>query len=205
MPELPDVVLYIERLESRILGQPLEHVRLMNPFLLRTVDPPISDAAGKIVRGLRRIGKRIVLCLDDGLFLVFHLMIAGRLHWKDRGSKPPGRVGLAVFDFPNGTLTWTEAGTKRRASLHLVHGVSALAKLDPGGLEVLGCKPVAFRKALASENHTLKRALTDPRLFSGIGNAYSDEILHRAGLSPLTMTQKMTDEEIQRLLQATTD
>jgi formamidopyrimidine-DNA glycosylase len=205
MPELPDVLVYIEQLEERILGQVLEHVRLLNPFLLRTFDPPIGAAAGQIVRQLRRIGKRIVICLDDDLFLVIHLMIAGRLHWKSRGSKPPGRIGLAAFDFPNGTLTWTEAGTKRRASLYLVRGESALAELDPGGLEVLGCKFATFRRALVQQNHTLKRALTDPRLLSGIGNAYSDEILYRAGLSPLAMTQKMTDAEIDRLLQATRD
>jgi formamidopyrimidine-DNA glycosylase len=203
MPELPDVVLYIERLEPRILGQAVEQVRLINPFLLRTFDPPITAAEGKVVRRLLRIGKRIVIGLDDELFLVIHLMIAGRLHWKGRAAKPPGRVGLAAFDFSTGTLTWTEAGTKRRASLHLVRGESALGELDPGGIEVLGCKLASFRRTLTSENHTLKRALTDPRLFSGIGNAYSDEILHRAGLSPLAMTQKMTDAEIKRLLHAT--
>jgi formamidopyrimidine-DNA glycosylase len=203
MPELPDVVLYLECLRPRVVGQTLEKVRLVSPFLLRSVDPPLSEAAGKTVRGLRRLGKRIVLELGDRLFLVLHLMIAGRLHWKPRGAKPPGRIGLAAFDFPTGTLLLTEAGTKRRASLHLVPGEEQLAKHQPGGLEVLDADVVAFRVALRRENHTLKRSLTDPRLFSGIGNAYSDEILHRARLSPLVWTTRLTDEEIARLFDAT--
>jgi formamidopyrimidine-DNA glycosylase len=203
MPELPDVVLYLECLYPRIVGQPLQKVRLISPFLLRSVDPPLSEAVGKNVRGLRRLGKRIVMELDDDLFLVLHLMIAGRLHWKAPGAKPPGRIGLAAFDFPNGTLLLTEAGTKRRASLHLVPGEEQLAKHQPGGLEVLEASLAAFRAALGRENHTLKRALTDPRLFSGIGNAYSDEILHRARLSPLTWTSRLSDEESARLFDAT--
>jgi formamidopyrimidine-DNA glycosylase len=202
MPELPDVVLYIERLEQRIVGQSLERARLVSPFLLRTFEPPISAIEHRTVLGLRRIGKRIVLCFDGELFLIIHLMIAGRLHWKERGAKPPARIGLAAFDFPTGTLTLTEAGT-RRASLHLVTSQTALAQYDPGGIEPLACDTAAFRRCLLTENHTLKRALTDPRLFSGIGNAYSDEILHRARLSPLTMTRKLTGPEINRLLRAT--
>ncbi len=185
MPELPDIVVYLERLRPRIEGQVLERVRLISPFLLRTFDPPLEEAEGKTVRGLRRIGKRIVWTMDGDLFVVLHLMIAGRLHWKPRGAKPPGKIGLAAFDFPTGTLTLTEAGSKRRASLHLVRGEVALAEHDPGGLEVLDADRSQFRTALLRENHTLKRALTDPRLFSGVGNAYSDEILHRAQLSPL--------------------
>jgi len=199
MPEYPDIIVYLERLQPRVKGQVLQRVRLASPFLLRTVDPPLREIEGKNVQDLRRLGKRIVFCLEADLFLVLHLMIAGRLHWKDREAKLPGRIGLAAFDFPAGTLTLTEAGTKKRASLHLLRGEQALADLNPGGLEVLEADERTFREALLRENHTLKRALTDPRLFSGIGNAYSDEILHRAGLSPLALTQRLSDEEISKL------
>src|SRR5438132_9252063 len=202
MPEYPDIIVYIERLRPRIENQTLERVRLTSPFLLRTVDPPLAAIIGHQVVGLRRLGKRIVLELTESLFLVLHLMIAGRLHWKARFAKLPGRVGLAAFDFPTGTLVLTEAGTKKRASLHLLRGERALAALDPGGLEVLEADVMAFRAVLAKENHTLKRALTDPRLFSGIGNAYSDEILHRARLSPLQLTRTLSEPEIERLFQA---
>ena len=202
MPELPDVVVYLECLRPRILGQPLDRIRLFNPFLLRSVEPPLSAAEGCTVTGLRRLGKRIVIALDPDLFLVIHLMIAGRLHWKPRGAKPPGKVGLAAFDFPTGTLTLTEAGSKRRASLAVVRGEAELARHDPGGLEVLEADEARFTAALRHENHTLKRSLTDPRLFSGIGNAYSDEILHRAGLSPLALSQRLTDAEAGRLFRA---
>jgi formamidopyrimidine-DNA glycosylase len=205
MPELPDIVVYLERLRPRIEGHTLERIRLVSPFLLRSVDPPLSEAAGRRVVGLRRLGKRIVIILDGELFLVLHLMIAGRLHWKSPGAKLPGKVGLAAFDFTSGTLTLTEAGSKRRASLHLVQGAAALATHDPGGLEVLDADLAAFHAVLVRENHTLKRALTDPRLFSGIGNAYSDEILHRARLSPLALTQRLGDEQVSRLFQATRD
>ncbi len=203
MPELPDVVVYLECLRPRVVGQTLDRVRLTSPFLLRSVDPPPAEVEGKTVRGLRRLGKRLVFELDDELFLVLHLMIAGRLHWKPRGAKPPGKIGLAAFDFPAGALVLTEAGTKRRASLHLVRGQARLAAHQPGGLEVLDADLTAFRAALGRENHTLKRCLTDPRLFSGIGNAYSDEILHRARLSPLTWTSRLTDAEVARLFTAT--
>ena len=203
MPELPDVVVYLERLQARIGGQILEDIRLASPFLLRSVDPPISEAKGRRVRELRRLGKRIVIGLEPDLFLLLHLMIAGRLHWKERGAKLPGKVGLAAFDFSSGTLTLTEAGTKKRASLYMVRGEGDLKTHDPGGLEVLDAKESQFRSTLLKENHTLKRALTDPHLFSGIGNAYSDEILHRAGLSPLALTQRLKDGEIVRLFDAT--
>jgi formamidopyrimidine-DNA glycosylase len=202
MPELPDVAVYLDCLRPRVVGRVLGRVRVANPFLVRTYDPPLSDCHGKTVRGLRRLGKRIVFELDDDLFLVLHLMIAGRLHWKPPGAKVPGRIGLAAFDFPDGTLTLTEAGTKRRASLHVVRGEAALAAFERGGLEVLGADPAAFRAALRTHNHTLKRALTDPRLFSGIGNAYSDEVLHRAKLSPLTWTTRLPDAEADRLFDA---
>jgi formamidopyrimidine-DNA glycosylase len=202
MPELPDVVLYLESLQPRIQGRPLERVRLVNPFLLRSVEPPIRAIEGKTVVGLRRLGKRIVLALEDDFFLVLHLMIAGRLHWKPPGAKPPGKVGLAALDFPSGTLILTEAGSKRRASLNLVHGESELAKHDPGGLEVFAIDAAHFREALQRENHTVKRALTDPRLLSGIGNAYSDEILHRARLSPLALTQRLSEADCASLFQA---
>jgi formamidopyrimidine-DNA glycosylase len=203
MPELPDIVVYLECLHSRVVGQALQKVRLGSPFLLRSVEPPLARAEGKTVRGLRRLGKRLVFALEDELFLVLHLMIAGRLHWKAPGARPPGRIGLAAFDFAGGTLILTEAGTKKRAALHLVQGEDRLAAHQPGGLEVLDADLNAFRAALQRENHTLKRALTDPRLFSGIGNAYSDEILHRAGLSPLTWTSRLTDDATAGLFDAT--
>jgi formamidopyrimidine-DNA glycosylase len=202
VPELPDVVVYVEALERRISGQPLLHVRLISAFLLRTAVPPIAAVEGKRVRGVRRIGKRIVLALEDDLFLVLHLMIAGRLRWLEKGAKPPARMTLALFEFPAGSLAFTEAGTKRRASLHLVRGEAALAAFDMGGLDIFEVDAGAFRDRLLRENHTLKRALTDPRLFSGIGNAYSDEILHRARLSPIAMTQKLAPGEIERLFEA---
>jgi formamidopyrimidine-DNA glycosylase len=205
VPELPDVVVYIEALEKRVAGRPLQGVRLGSPFVLRSADPPLSAAFGKQVRGLRRMGKRIVLELEGGLFLVIHLMVSGRLHWKERGAKVPGKVGLAAFDFSSGTLTFTEASTKKRASLHLVRGEEALRDFDRGGLEVLEAGEERFVAALRRENHTLKRSLTDPRLFSGIGNAYSDELLHRAGLSPVKLTTQLTDEEAGRLYRATVD
>lgn len=200
MPELPDITIYLESLEQRISGVRLEKIRLANPFLVRTYEPKLEDTFGRTVVGLRRMGKRVVFELEGSLFLVLHLMIAGRLHWKAPGAKIPGKVGHAAFDFANGTLLLTEAGTKKRASLHCVKGPAALADLDPGGLEVLGADPNEFSARLRHENHTLKRALTDPRLFSGIGNSYSDEILHHARLSPLRQTQKMHEEEIRRLL-----
>ena len=203
MPELPDVTVYLEALAPRILGARLARVRLLTPFLLRSVDPPVSAVAGKTVTGLRRLGKRLVIALEDELFLVLHLMIAGRLHWKEAGARPPGKIGLAAFDFSTGTLILTEAGTKKRASLDVVRGEAALAAYDPGGIEVLGADLPAFRAALVAENHTLKRVLTDPRVFSGIGNAYSDEILHRARLSPVKHSQALDDDEVQRLYEAT--
>jgi formamidopyrimidine-DNA glycosylase len=203
MPELPDVTLYIEALQRRVQDRPLERVRLASPFLLRTVDPPLAAALGRHVRRLRRLGKRIALGLDEDLWLVLHLMINGRLHWREAGAQLAGRHALAAFDFPHGSLTLTEFGPKKRASLHLVQGEDPLAAHDPGGLEPLEIDLAAFRAALRRENHTLKRALTDPRLFSGIGNAYSDEILHRARLSPLAMAEKLTPEEIARLYEAT--
>jgi formamidopyrimidine-DNA glycosylase len=200
MPELPDVTVYIEALESRARGRRRERVKLLNPFILRTAVPPISQAEGKRVAGIRRVGKRIVLELEGPLYLVLHLMIAGRLRWLRDKEKPPGRITLALLEFENGTLAFTEAGTKRRASLHLL---STLDGLDPGGAEVLAIDEAEFVARLRRENHTLKRALTDPRLFSGIGNAYSDEILHRAKLSPIAMSAKLTDEEARRLYEAT--
>ncbi|HKN58040.1 MAG TPA: DNA-formamidopyrimidine glycosylase family protein [Gemmatimonadaceae bacterium] len=203
MPELPDITVYIEALESRIVGQTLERTRIAKPFLLRSVDPPISAANGKRVTGIRRMGKRIVLELEDDLFLVIHLMIAGRLRWVPAGGKVPGKIGLAAFDFPNGTLIFTEAGSKRRASLWLVRGEESLEQFERGGLEVLEADLAEFAKRLLQENHTLKRSLTDPRLFSGIGNAYSDEILHRAKLSPVKHTKRLNEEEIARLFDAT--
>lgn len=203
MPELPDIVLYIEALERRILGHRLDRIRIASPFVLRSVDPPLRTAEGRAVIGLRRIGKRIVLALENDLFLVFHLMIAGRFRWVASGARIPGRSGLAAFDFLPGTLLMTEAGTKRRASLHLVRGESGLAPLNRRGLEVLEADVGAFREALVRENHTLKRALSDPRLFSGIGNSYSDEILHRARLSPVGLTRRLTQVETCRLYEAT--
>src|SRR5947208_2706306 len=190
MPELPDVVVYIEALGERVLGQRLLAVRLRSPFVLRSVEPPLAAAGGRAVLGLRRIGKRIVFDLEGDLHLVIHLMIAGRLHWKTAGANIPGRLGLAAFDFSSGTLLLTEAGSKKRASLHLVAGVEGLGVFERGGVEVLDADLPAFGAALGRESHTLKRALTDPRLFSGIGNAYSDEILHRARLSPLMLTRR---------------
>jgi formamidopyrimidine-DNA glycosylase len=201
MPELPDVMVYLECLHRRVVGKTLEKIRLITPFLLRSVEPPLARAEGKTVRGLRRLGKRVVLELDEELFLVVHLMIAGRLYWKKRGTKP-GKTGLAAFDFPNGTLILTESATRKRASLHLVQGENGLAEHQPGGLEVLEADLEAFRTVLQSKNHTVKRALTNPRLFSGIGNSYSDEILHCARLSPLTRTSSLTDEEVARLFDA---
>jgi formamidopyrimidine-DNA glycosylase len=205
VPELPDIVVYLEALERRIVAQPLERIRLASPFLLRSIDPPLREAEGKTVRELRRVGKRIALGLEPDLWLALHLMIAGRLHWKPAGARLSGRRGLAAFDFPNGSLILTEAGSERRAALHLARGAAGLAALDPGGLEVLTASPEAFAAALVSANHTLKRALTDPRLFSGIGNAYADEILHRARLSPVALTQRLTPEEIHRLYYAARD
>lgn len=203
MPELPDVVVYIEALARRIVGRPLAGVRLASPFLVRTVEPPVSAATGRPVRELRRLGKRIAIGFEDDLWFVLHLMINGRLHWKEPGARLAGRHALAAFDFPHGSLTLTEFGPRKRASLHVVRGEAALAAHDPGGLEVTDADPAAFAAALRRENHTLKRALTDPRLFSGIGNAYSDEILHRARLSPLAMTGRLTAEEVTRLYEAT--
>jgi formamidopyrimidine-DNA glycosylase len=203
MPELPDITVYIEALETRVTGQTLDRIRIAKPFLLRSVDPPISAAQGKRVMGVRRMGKRIVLELEDDLFLVIHLMIAGRLRWLPAGGKVPGKIGLAAFDFPNGTLILTEAGSKRRASLWLVRGEESLEQFKRGGLEVLDSTVDEFTERLTRENHTLKRSLTDPRLFSGIGNAYSDEILHRAKLSPVKHTRRLGEEEIARLIDAT--
>jgi formamidopyrimidine-DNA glycosylase len=203
MPELPDITVYIEALEERILGRSLLGVRLASPFLLRTVEPPIAATHGRPVRQLRRLGKRIAVGLEGELWLVLHLMIAGRLHWKEADARLAGRHALAAFDFAEGTLTLTEFGPKKRASLHVVQGGAALAGHDPGGLEVLSCDLGAFREALVRENHTLKRALTDPRLLSGIGNAYSDEILHAAKLSPLAMSGALDADDVQRLFEAT--
>jgi formamidopyrimidine-DNA glycosylase len=202
VPELPDIVVYIEALEKRILGQTLKHVRIASPFLLRTADPPVLSVEGKTVVQLRRMGKRICIGLENDLWLVLHLMIAGRLHWKKRGVKVSPPRGLAAFDFTNGSLLWTEAGSRKRASLHVVSGEIELRLLDPGGLEVLETDMARFAEVLTSANHTLKRALTDPRLFSGIGNAYSDEILFEAQLSPLALTQKLKTGEIERLFAA---
>jgi formamidopyrimidine-DNA glycosylase len=203
VPELPDISAYIHALEARVPGQTLEHVRLGSVFVLRTVDPPVSAAEGHAVTGLRRVGKRIAIGVEGDIWLVIHLMIAGRLHWKSAGTKLGGRNALLALDFPNGTLTLTEAGSKRRASLHVVRGESGLHEMDPGGIEVFGTGLEGFRSALSHENRTLKRALTDPRILSGVGNAYSDEILHAAQLSPVTLTQKLKDEEWERLLAST--
>jgi formamidopyrimidine-DNA glycosylase len=205
MPELPDILVYLEALQPRIVGRTLERIRLVSPFLLRSVQPPLESAFGRTVRALRRLGKRIAFSLDGGLFLVLHLMVAGRLHWKPPRAKIPGKVGLAALDFSPGTLLLTEAGSKKRASLYLVVGESALRDHDPGGVDVLRAEYAAFRAALTRENHTLKRALTDPHLFDGIGNAYSDEILHRGRLSPVQLTQRLAEEEIERLFRATQD
>src|SRR2546426_3470039 len=202
MPELPDVLLYIESLKPRILNQPLDRVRLASPFVVRSVAPPISRIQGRTVQALSRLGKQIIWEFEGDFFLVIHLMIAGRFQWKERDTKIPGKLGLAAFDFPTGTLLLTEAGSKKRASLRLVEGRAALAGFDRGALEVLDSTLIAFAHALTRENHTLKRALTDPRLFSGIGNAYSDEILHRARLSPMKLTSKLSQDEIVRLHEA---
>ena len=205
MPELPDVVVYCEALSDRVRGQPLERVRTLNPFVLRTVDPPVSTLEKRRVLDVRRMGKRIVLALENDLFLVIHLMVAGRLRWLADDKKPPGRITLALFEFPGGTLAMTEAGTKRRASLHVVRGTAALAAFDAGGLEIADADRAAFTARLRAENHTLKRALTDPHILSGIGNAYSDEILHRARLSPIAHTQRLDDAAFERLFDATRD
>jgi formamidopyrimidine-DNA glycosylase len=203
VPELPDVAVYLDCLAPRVLDQPLERLVIRNPFVLRSVSPSVAEVEGKRVRGLRRLGKRVVLALDDELFVVIHLMIAGRLRWRAGGSKIPAKLALATFQFPSGVLVLTEAGRTRRASLHLVAGEAALRAFDRGGLDVLAADRASFTARLTSENHTLKRALTDPRLFSGIGNAYSDEILHRARLSPLALTSRLGEEEISRLFEAT--
>jgi formamidopyrimidine-DNA glycosylase len=202
VPELPDITVYVEALEQRILGHVLERVQIGGPFLLRTADPQVSAAFGHRVAELRRVGKRIAIGLDNGIWLVLHLMIAGRLHWSERRKTPDGRRTLAAFDLDNGTLTLTEAGSRKRASLHVVAGDAGLAELDPGGIDVMAIPLGEFAGMLQSANHTLKRALTDPRMFSGIGNAYSDEILHRAQLSPILLTQKMTAEQMTRLFHA---
>jgi formamidopyrimidine-DNA glycosylase len=204
VPELPDIVVYLEALEERVAGAVLHRVRLASPFLLRSVDPPISEASCKKVLGLRRLGKRIVFALEDDLYLVLHLMVSGRLRWDvEKGAKVPGKVGLAAFDFSSGTLLLTEASSKKRASLHLVRGERALDEINRGGIEPLEATKKQFEAALTGENHTLKRSLTDPRLFSGIGNAYSDEILHRAKLSPVKLTKQLSTDEIARLYDAT--
>jgi formamidopyrimidine-DNA glycosylase len=203
MPELPDVTIYLDALRARVVGQPLERVRLASPFVLRSVEPPLSALIGRRVEDLRRLGKRIVLGFDGELYAVLHLMIAGRLRWEKRGAKPPGKIGLAAFDFPNGTLLLTEASPKKRAALYVVRGAAGLEAHDPGGLEVLDASLDEFRAVLRRENHTLKRALTDPHLFSGIGNAYSDEILHAARLSPVQLSSKLVEPEAERLYRAT--
>jgi formamidopyrimidine-DNA glycosylase len=205
VPELPDVELYVTSLSERIAGRPLQRVRLATPFLLRSVEPPLDEAVGRVVVGVSRLGKRIVWELERELFLVFHLMIAGRFKWRDRNAPVPRRVGLAGFDFANGTLLLTEVATQKRASLHVVQGQTALSALDPGGLEVMTSGLTAFQEALQRENHTLKRALTDPHLFSGIGNAYSDEILHRAKLSPFKLSRQLTSDEMSLLHAATVE
>ena len=203
MPELPDIAAYITALEPRIVGQPIERVRLASPFLLRTVQPPLASVEGRIVRELRRVGKRIAIGVESDLWLVLHLMIAGRLHWRPPQAKLSGRQNLAAFDFPSGSLVLTEAGTKRRASLHVLSGEEGLRSIDPGGIEIFASDLASFRAALTAENRTLKRALTDPRLVSGIGNAYSDEILHAAQLSPIALTHKLETQEWERLFDAT--
>jgi formamidopyrimidine-DNA glycosylase len=203
LPELPDIVVYVEALEKRVVGHTLEKIRVAKPFLVRTVDPPLSALEGRQVESVRRVGKRIAIGFDDDLWLVVHLMIAGRLRWLDKGAKVPGKIGLAAFDFDSGSLILTEAGTTRRASLYVLRREEQLDEMQRGGLEVLGATVEQFAERLRFENHTLKRSLTDPRLFSGIGNAYSDEILHRARLSPVKHTNRLTDEEIDRLFAAT--
>ena len=205
MPELPDIVAYIRALESRIVAQPIQQIRLASPFLLRTAEPSITEVEGRAVRELRRIGKRIAIGVEGDLWLVLHLMIAGRLHWRQRGAKLAGRQSLAAFDFPNGSLVLTEAGTKHRASLYVLRGEEGLQSVDPGGIDIFAGDLSSFRDALSAENRTLKRALTDPRIISGIGNAYSDEILHAAQLSPIALTQKLKPDEWERLFTATRD
>ena len=202
MPELPDIAAYISALESRIVGQPLQRIRLASAFLLRTSQPPLASVEGRTVRELRRIGKRVVIGVENNLWLALHLMIAGRLHWRAPGAKLAGRQSLAAFDFPNGALVLTEAGSKRRASLHILSGEESLHSVDAGGIDIFSSDLDSFRAALTAENHTLKRALTDPRLLSGIGNAYSDEILHAAQLSPITLTHKLLPHEWERLFAA---
>ncbi len=202
MPELPDIAAYISALESRIVGQPLQRIRLASAFLLRTSQPPLASVEGRTVRELRRIGKRVVIGVENNLWLALHLMIAGRLHWRAPGAKLAGRQSLAAFDFPNGSLVLTEAGSKRRASLHILSGEESLHSVDAGGIDIFSSDLDSFRAALTAENHTLKRALTDPRLLSGIGNAYSDEILHAAQLSPITLTHKLLPHEWERLFAA---
>jgi formamidopyrimidine-DNA glycosylase len=203
VPELPDIAAYLTALEARIVGQRIQQIRLASPFLLRTAHPPLANVEGRVVRELRRIGKRIAIGVEDHLWLVLHLMIAGRLHWKAKGAKLGGRQNLAAFDFPNGSLVLTEAGAKHRASLYVIAGEDALRAMDPGGMDVFNSDLDAFRRALTAENRTLKRALTDPRILSGIGNAYSDEILHAAQLSPITQTHKLTPQEWERFFTAT--
>ncbi len=203
MPELPDITAYIRAIEQRVVGQPIEQIRIASPFLLRTVEPRLSEVEGRVIRELRRIGKRIAIGVEGELWLVLHLMIAGRLHWRARGAKLGGRQSLAAFDFPNGSLVLTEAGSKRRASLYVFRGEEGLQSVDPGGIDVFTADPDSFRNALTAENRTLKRALTDPRIVSGIGNSYSDEILHAARLSPIALTQKLKTEEWERLFTAT--
>jgi formamidopyrimidine-DNA glycosylase len=205
MPELPDIAAYIRALEPRIVGQPIQQVRLASPFLIRTAQPPVSSIEGRIVRELRRIGKRIAIGVESDLWLVLHLMIAGRLHWRPPGAQVSGRKSLAAFDFPNGSLVLTEAGTKHRASLHLLGGEASLSSIDPGGIDIFTSNLSSFHDAMTSENRTLKRALTDPRIVSGIGNAYSDEILHAAELSPITLTRKLEPQELERLLASARD
>jgi formamidopyrimidine-DNA glycosylase len=202
VPELPDVTVYVEALGERIVGARLERLRLATPFVLRSVDPPPGDVVGRAVTGVRRLGKRIVMALEEERYVVIHLMIAGRLHWKPAGARVPGKIGVAALDFSTGTLVMTEAGTKKRAAVHLVRGAAALREHDPGGLEVFDADLAAFRAALTAESHTLKRALTDPRVLSGIGNAYGDEILHRARLSPVKLTRQLSEDELARLFEA---
>jgi formamidopyrimidine-DNA glycosylase len=199
VPEYPDITVYIERLDAFITGQPLEKIRLVSPFFLRSVEPPLAAAEGRRVQGVQRLGKRIIFVFEDELYIILHLMVAGRLQWQDKGASPNRKIGLAAFDFPNGTLTITEAGTKKRASLHLVQGKNKLAEFDRGGLNVLVASKEEFAERLTRENHTLKRCLTDPRLFDGIGNSFSDEILHYAKLSPAKLSQKLSDDEVNRL------
>jgi formamidopyrimidine-DNA glycosylase len=203
MPELPDITVYIEALNQRVVGNRLDKVRVRNPFVVRTFDPPLDSLEGKTIRELRRLGKRIVFGFDGDLWMVMHLMIAGRLHWKEPNAKLPGKYALAAFDFPDGTLLFTEAGSKHRASLHVVRGDEGLKAHQPGGLDVFASSLAEFGAALRRENHTLKRTLTDPHIFDGIGNAYSDEILHRARLSPFLQSQKMNDEDVAKLFEAT--